>query len=150
MAQLPLFLRRRPPPEAIRWVEGALGARVTSVRRLRGGTSAAMHLLGLDGGPERTVVLRRFVRADWLAEEPDLPEREARVLDALRGTGLPAPQCLAYDPGGEGCDVPAVLMSRVRGRIEVVPGDLHDYFAQLAAFLPALHALGTADGLPDY
>lgn len=154
MATVPLSLRRRPPAEAIAWVERSLsrGARVTSVRRLRGGTSAAVHLLGVSGAPPGmdAVVLRRFVRPEWLAEEPDLAEREMRVLDALRGSGLPVPECLAADVTGIECDVPAVLMTRVRGRIELQPRDLSDYLRQLAAFLPALHALGTVEGLPAY
>jgi len=128
------------------------GALVTAVRRLRGGTSAAVHLLGVTGGggQPRWVVLRRFVRAEWLAEETDLATREARVLDALRGTRLPVPECLAADPTGAECDVPAVLMTRVPGRIELSPTDLPAYLARLAAFLPELHALGPVEGLPTY
>lgn len=128
------------------------GARITSVRRLRGGTSAAVHLLGVSGAlsGREAVVLRRFVRAEWLAEEPDIAEREMRTLDALRGTGLLVPECLAADVTGSECDVPAVLMTRVPGRIELQPRDLSDYLGQLAAFLPALHALGTVEGLPAY
>ncbi|MDP2328817.1 MAG: aminoglycoside phosphotransferase family protein [Dehalococcoidia bacterium] len=154
MATPPPHLRRRPPPEALAWVERALGAgtRVTSVRRLRGGTSAAVHLLGVSGAPRglEAVVLRRFVRTEWLAEEPDVAEREARVLGALRRSGLPVPECLAADVTGSECDVPAVLMTRVPGRIELQPRDLSDYLRQLASFLPALHALGTVEGLPVY
>jgi len=154
LAELPLFLRRRPPPQALAWVERALGpgSRIVTIRRLRGGTSAAVHLLRVSGAPGgvETVVLRRFVRAEWLAEEPDLAEREMRVLDALRGCGLPVPDCLAADPSGAECDVPAVLMTRVTGRIELQPRDLSAYLGQLAAFLPALHALGTVEGLPAY
>lgn len=153
MELLTPVLRRRPPPEALGWVERSLGsgARVISVRRLRGGTSAAVHLLRVSGAASvESVVLRRFVRADWLAEEPDVAEREARVLDALARSDLPVPRCLAVDLDGSQCDVPAVLMTRVRGRLELQPRDLADYLGQLAAFLPALHALGTVDGMPAY
>lgn len=154
MATLPLLLRRRPPPEAIAWVQRTLGrgARVTSVRRLRGGTSAAVHLLGVSGAQTGAdaVVLRRFVRTELLAEEPDIAQREVRVLDALRGSALPVPEYLAADVTGSECDVPAVLMTRVPGRIELQPRDLSGYLRQLAAFLPALHALGAVEGLPAY
>lgn len=156
MGLLTPALRRRPPPEAIRWVERSLGrsARVTSVRRLRGGTSAAVHLLRVGGvAGLDAVVLRRFVRADWLADEPDLAEREVRVLEALGaldGTRGAVPRCLAADTVAKECDVPAVLMTRVRGRIDLQPRHLADYLGQLAAFLPELHALGTVEGLPAY
>lgn len=153
MARLPLALRRRPPPEAIRWVERALGrrARVVSVRRLRAGTSAAVHLLRVEGarGVE-WVVLRRFVREDWLAEEPDIAEREARILDALEGHDLPVPRLLAFDATGEEAGVPAVLMTRVPGRLRLAPDDIDGYVRQLAGFLPALHALGAVEGIPAY
>ena len=68
------------------------GARVTALRRLRGGTSSAVHLLHTRDARRdtRALVLRRFVRDDWLVEEPDVAQREARILHALEGAGLPA------------------------------------------------------------
>ena len=154
MTRLPPALRRRPPPEALRWVERAIGrgTEVVGARRLRGGTSAAVHLLRLRGAPAGldAVVLRRFVRAEWLAEEPDLASHEGRVLEALRGAGLPVPECLAIDLEGGECDVPAVLMTRVPGRIDLAPRDLASYLRQLASFLPALHQIGGTEGLPAY
>ncbi len=154
MPRLPLFLRRRPPPEAIRWAERALGrgCRVTSVERLRGGTSAAVHLLRVRDlrGDTHAVVLRRFVREDWLAEEPDVAEREARILQALERADLPVPRLIAVDPTGEECDVPAVLMTRVRGRIDLAPRDLDAYLRALAAPLPLLHWLGVVEGVASY
>ncbi|MCK9485191.1 MAG: aminoglycoside phosphotransferase family protein [Dehalococcoidia bacterium] len=154
MPRLPLFLRRSPPPEAIRWVERSLGRgyRVTSVRRLRGGTSAAVHLLQVRDarGETQAVVLRRFVRSDWFEEEPDAAEREARVLRAIEGLDVPAPRLLAVDPTGAECDVAAVLMTRVPGGTELVPADLDAYLRALAEPLPALHALGPIEGVPSY
>ncbi|MGE3961460.1 MAG: phosphotransferase family protein [Dehalococcoidia bacterium] len=153
MPTIPFALRRRPPPEAIAWAEHVLGRRasVVSVRRLRGGTSAAVHLLRVQGVPGvEWVVLRRFVRADWLAEEPDVAAREARILDALDGCGLPVPRLLAVDEGGSDADVPAVLMTRVAGRLEMAPRDREAYVRALAAVLPALHAVGAIDGMTSY
>lgn len=154
VTRLPLFLRRRPPPEAVAWVERALGSgsRVTSIRRLRGGTSAAVHLLRVRDvrGTMRAVVLRRFVRADWFEEEPDVAEREARVLRAIEGIGVPSPRLLAVDPTGAECDVAAVLMTRVPGRTNLAPADLQAYLRALAEPLPAWHALGPVEGVPSY
>ena len=67
------------------------------------------------------MVLRRFVRLDWLAEEPDLAQREATALRALAGAPLPTPQLVAVDPHGEAAGVPAVLMTMLSGRIEWEP-----------------------------
>ncbi|MCA9848129.1 MAG: aminoglycoside phosphotransferase family protein [Dehalococcoidia bacterium] len=153
MPQLPITLRRRPPPQALRWAERALGrrARVTTIRRLRGGSTSAVHLLRVEGvrGLE-WVVLRRFARADWLAQEPDLAVREARVLRALDGHDLPVPRLLAVDEHGDEADVPAVLMTRVPGRTVMAPDDLGSYVRELAAFLPAMREIGPVDGMPSY
>ena len=153
MPQLPLALRRQPPPEAIRWAERALGsrARVTTMRRLRGGSTSAVHLLRVEGvrGIDRAV-LRRFARADWLLQEPDLAVREARILRALEGHDLAMPRLLAVDEAGDEADVPAVLMTRVPGRTVMSPGDLDGYVRELAAFLPALHEIGALEGMPSY
>ncbi len=153
MTRLPIALRRRPPLEAIRWAARALGrrARVTGARRLRGGTSAAVHLLRVEGvrGLE-WAVLRRFVREDWLAEDPGLAGREASVLSALGTRALPVPRLLAVDQTGAEAGVPAVLMTRVAGRLQLAPTELGDYVGELAAFLPALHEAGAVEGLPRY
>lgn len=145
-------LRRRPPHEAIAWAERRLGrgARVVRVQRLRGGTSAAVHLLRVEGARTvRWAVLRRFV-SDWIVDEPDVAAREARILGVLADSGLPVPALLGVDERGEECDAPAVLMTRVPGRIDMAPADLGRYVGELAAFLPPLHALGPAEGVPDY
>ena len=145
MSTLEPFIRRRPPPEALRWVERAAGrgARITSIRRLRGGTSSAVHAVNLRDarGTLHRLVLRRFVRAGWLALEPDLAEREARVLRLLERSPVPAPQLVAVDERGRECDVPSVLMTRLPGRVDFTPDDVTSWLDQLAAVLPAIHAV---------
>ncbi len=147
-ATLDPFVRRRPPPEALRWVERAVGrgARVTSLRRLRGGYSTAVHAVNVVDRRGRTHrhVLRRFVHAAWLAREPDLAEREARVLELLRPSGVPAPELVAVDPLGEVCDVPAVLMTRLSGRVVFAQDDREPWLRQMAEALPAIHAVDAA------
>lgn len=153
MGALPPEIRRRPPPEAIRWAARSLGrgARVTSARRLRAGTSSAVHLLRVEGvrGLEWAVI-RRFVREDWFTEEPDAPAMEVRVLRALEGAGLPVPRVIAADVTGEECGTQAVLMTRVPGRLDLAPRDLEGYVRSLAQFLPRLHSLGPVEGVPPY
>lgn len=109
-----------------------------------------MHLLSVDGAGERAVVLRRFVRRDLFEREPHLAAQEAQTLGILAEFDLPVPRLLAVDPLGTECDVSAVLMTRVPGRIDFAPRDLHAFLRALAAPLPALHALGPRDGMPLY
>ena len=78
------LLRSRPPGQALAWAAARLGGPVISARALRGGMSSAVHLLTtLDGtGQRRQAVLRRYVRPEVNASEPDIAEREAGALRA--------------------------------------------------------------------
>lgn len=138
-------LCRRPPSEALEWAARAIGdgARVTSVRRMRGGMSAAVHALSIEDarGARHRVVLRRFLRADWFAREPDLAEREARVLRLLEPCAIATPILVAVDTDGSSIDAPAVLMTRLPGRIELAPRDPEPYLRAMAEVLPRIHEI---------
>jgi aminoglycoside phosphotransferase (APT) family kinase protein len=142
------LLRSPPPRRALAWCEDVAGACVSAVRALDGGTSSAVHALDLADG--RPLVLRRYVRAEWLAEEPDVPEREAAALELLRHGALPTPRLVAADPTGAHTGDPAVLMTRLPGAIEWAPADLDRFLRGLAALLPAIHATPISHALPDY
>ena len=148
-------MRRRPPPRALEWAARAVGdgARVISVRRLRGGMSSAVHALAIEDASRRRhrLVLRRFVRAGWLAAEPDLARREATALTLLEHSEVPAPRLVAFDETAEATDVPAVLMTRLEGRPSLAPEDFEPYLRAQAELLPHIHAVpGDASGLPPY
>jgi aminoglycoside phosphotransferase (APT) family kinase protein len=104
--------------------------------------SSAVHLLTVaDGaGQRRQAVLRRYVRPELNTEEPDIAEREARALRAAGGAAVPTPVLLAADPAGTGAGVPAVLMSRLPGRVDWWPSDTGRWLQRLAGVLPAIHA----------
>jgi aminoglycoside phosphotransferase (APT) family kinase protein len=142
------LLRSPPPPRAVAWCERVTGGRVTQTRALEGGTSSAVSAVDLADG--RALVLRRFVRAEWLAEEPDVPHREPVALELLRDGPVPAPRLVASDPTGAGAGDPAVLMTRLPGAVEWRPADLDAFLRGLAALLPAIHATPTGPGLPAY
>lgn len=140
------LLRSRPPRTSLAWAGRALGGTVTSARPLRGGTASAVHLLAVAraGGAVERVVLRRYVRPELNVEEPDIAAREARTLRFVAGVdlghGVATPRLLAVDPTGADAGVPAVLMSRLPGRVDWAPRDLDRWLARLAGLLPALHA----------
>jgi aminoglycoside phosphotransferase (APT) family kinase protein len=139
------LLRGAPPERALRWVESRVGrgARAIKVRALDGGTSSAIHAVDVrtPSGPISRLVLRRFVRADWLAEEPDAPRREAEALEIVRRCRVSTPRLVALDDEGSDAGVPAVLMTRLPGRVDWYPASLEDYLRRLAEALPAIHAL---------
>jgi aminoglycoside phosphotransferase (APT) family kinase protein len=100
----------------------------------------------------RELVLRRFVRLDWLAEEPDTAAREATALGLLAGVDVPAPRLVAVDPDGSVAGAPSVLMSRLPGRIDWDPAVVEAFLRALAVPLPVIHSVPVAAGvaLPDY
>jgi aminoglycoside phosphotransferase (APT) family kinase protein len=136
------LLRSRPPQQALAWAAARLGGSVVSVRALQGGMSSAVHLLTVqDGsGRRRQAVLRRYVRPELNAEEADIAEREARALHVARHARVPTPVLLAVDRGGAGAGVPAVLMSRLPGRVNWWPSDMERWLRRLAETLPPIHA----------
>jgi len=150
------LLRGRVAPRALRWAAAAIGrgARVREICALDGGTSSAVHALSIEdaSGQAHDLVLRRFVRLDWLAAEPDLAQREATALELLADSDLPAPRLVAVDHDGSAADVPAVLMTRLSGRVEWNPTELDPFLRGLAEPLPTIHAtaLPAGIGLPNY
>jgi aminoglycoside phosphotransferase (APT) family kinase protein len=146
-------LLRGPLPEAARaWIREELGAgtRIVSIHPRSGGTSSAIHVVTVEdrGGTRQSLVLRRYVRADWLAEEPDLAEHEARVLELLESTAFDAPCLVAVDPTGAQCDVPAVLMTRLPGRIRWSPRAIDPRMDALVDAMLTIHAVRVPDGVP--
>lgn len=151
------LLRSRPPRSSLTWVEEQLRARVVLSRAMRGGMSSAVHVLTLEtsGGAHRPVVLRRYVRPEINAESPDIAAREARTLRFAEEIDVPTPQLLAVDPTGTAAGVPAVLMSRVPGRVDWWPRNAESWLRHLAELLPRIHAAplppaGTIRGYRPY
>ena len=135
------LLRSRPPAQALVWAAACLGGPVISARALRGGMSSAMHLLTVrgNGGQRRQAVLRRYVRPELNADEPDIAVREAWALRVAASVDVPTPSLLAVDPAGGEAGVPAVLMSRLPGRVEWWPSDMDRWLSRLAGILPHIH-----------
>jgi hypothetical protein len=136
------LLRSRPPKRALAWAAARLGGPVVSARALRGGMSSAVHLLTIaDGtGQRRQAVLRRYVRPELNAEEPDIAAREARALGVAGSVDVPTPALLAVDPAGTEAGAPAVLMSRLPGRIDWWPSDVGRWLRRMAGVPPVIHA----------
>src|SRR5579862_7166637 len=114
----------RPPPESLAWAAAVLGsrARVVGWRRLTGGIASTVHRLAIvERGRRRSYVLRWW--ADGATEyAARVVTSEAGVLTALAGGDVPVPRlCGATTERAHGG--PALLMTRVPGRISLVPRD---------------------------
>lgn len=139
------FRRRRPSDDAIRWVERSLGRgyEVVAWRRLTGGITSAVHRLTVARGDRRfSVVLRRYPHGDGTA--PGAVTREAGTLTSLASTGISAPRVLAACADGSDSVDPAVLMTRVPGRVWLAPDDPERWLQQIAIAAATIHAAPVA------
>ena len=139
------------PAGAARWAAQAIGpkARVQNVRRLPGSTSSTLYALDIESGAaSRSCVLRLYDNARWLAEEPDVPRREAAALERVTAAGLAAPALLACDPDGAASGgVPCLLMTRLPGEVVLLPDNLNRWLHGLADALLPIHSV-PAEGFP--
>ena len=134
--------RRRP--ESLTWVEQTLGrgARVVATRKLTGGLTSLVHELTIARNGRRSrYVLRSWapdnVHKDWILRAV---AAEAAVLTALEGSGVPAPHLVA-STGDEAAGGPALLMTRVPGRVVLMPRDREHWLRQMAKMLARIHEL---------
>jgi aminoglycoside phosphotransferase (APT) family kinase protein len=121
-----------------------------SARRLRPGSWHVNHAVEVadNSGRIRRLVLRRWARPGWAADDPDYTaHREARVLGLLAATPVPAPEVIAADDAGTHCDVPALLLTRLPGH-PPHPADTagSGFCRQLAETLAMIHDAGRGAG----
>jgi Ser/Thr protein kinase RdoA (MazF antagonist) len=111
---------------------------------MTGGISSAVHRLTIDDGGRRgTLVLRQYEHGGHERTEREtaaLVRQEAATLRAVHDAGIPAPEPIDADPEGretDGC--PALLMTRLPGRIDIAPSDPGDRLRQVAAVAVRIH-----------
>ena len=78
---------------------------------------------------------------DDTPDAAQLVERERHVLRGLESTDVTAPRVLAADPTGESTGCPALLMTRVPGRIDLTPTDPEAWLRQIAGMAVRIHDL---------
>lgn len=137
----------RPPrkrPESLMWVERTLGkgARVVTTRRLTGGLTSQVHELAVIRHGRRS----RYVLRSWPPEDDHKDwirhavTAESAVLTALERRDVPAPHLVASTTN-ESMGGPALLMTRVPGRMLLMPGDREHWLRQMASTLARIHEL---------
>jgi aminoglycoside phosphotransferase (APT) family kinase protein len=104
--------------------------------------ASAVHELSVEdaNGRRTRAVLRRYVRPELNAEEPDIADREVRTLQFVESLDLPTPVLLGSDTTGVIAGMPSVLMSRLGGRVEWRPNDLDRWLDRVAETLVRIHA----------
>jgi aminoglycoside phosphotransferase (APT) family kinase protein len=117
-------------------------------KRLTGGLTSIVHRVTVErNGRREEYVLRWWTRDDgWEQWIPHAVPRETAVLTKLEGSGIPAPRVIGSTTdaalGG-----PAVLMTRLPGKVHLMPRDRERWLRQMAQMLARIHALAL-DGQP--
>lgn len=130
------------------WLIETIGSDVVlqAARELAGSTTSTLYALEMQRNRQPLqLVLRLFTWADFVADEPDAPLHEAAALRKAASAGLPAPELVAVDASGAGCGVPAVLMTRLPGTVNLRPVNPDDWLYRLAAALVPIHAVNADD-----
>jgi aminoglycoside phosphotransferase (APT) family kinase protein len=136
------------PHTLIQWITNALGnqAKIHSIRQLKGSTSATLYQIQIgETLREYNLILRLLTNAEWLQEEPDLAEHEAAALTLAKQSGLLVPEVVAYDPAGNRCGIPALLMTEIPGCVNLTPDNFDDWLRQMAEALLPLHLINARD-----
>jgi aminoglycoside phosphotransferase (APT) family kinase protein len=125
----------------------AQGRRLVRARRLTGGLTSEVTGVAVEDRAGRThrMVLRRWRGEPWPDGKVDdgrvLAPREAEVLSLLESTALPAPRMVAVDPSGAHAGLPALLMTRLPGRLDLTPVDPDEWTRRLAEQLVRVHVV---------
>ncbi len=117
------------------------------MKRLPGSTSSILYEVATE---KSAIVLRQFDNANWLMEEPDLVQHEAASLHYAKASGLPSPSLIAFDETGEASGFPAILMTKVDGKVELLPGDFNKWTDGLAKILAMIHRVEANDFSWEY
>lgn len=130
------------PKQMLDWVVQSINeqAIVQSIVRLKGSTSTILHHVTLlIEEKEVDVVIRQFNNQAWLAEEPDLVKHEAKSLIKAEEVNIDTPKLIAFDETGEKCGMPAILMTKLAGHVELKPRHFQQWTNELAHKLILIH-----------
>jgi aminoglycoside phosphotransferase (APT) family kinase protein len=128
--------------DALDWIHAQTGQRVTATRQLYGGLTSDVRAVTLANGD--SLVLRRYLGGGRDAA-PQVAN-EAATLQLIAKSGIPAPRFVAARP--EGND-PMLLMTRVPGRVWLIPRDVDAWLADMARTLAAIHEVPIDETSPD-
>ncbi|MET3657360.1 aminoglycoside phosphotransferase family protein [Sporosarcina sp. FSL K6-1540] len=132
----------RPIEKAEIWVQQEVGGVVHWMKRLPGSTSSLLYEVKTE---DSEMVLRQFDNEEWLLEEPDLVKHEASSLRKASDSGLPIPALIGSDETGKLSGLPSILMTKVEGKVELLPDDFNQWTDGLAKALVQIHQVKAND-----
>jgi aminoglycoside phosphotransferase (APT) family kinase protein len=131
-----------PPADVLAWVESQVHSPVLAALPMSGGLDAQMFRLTLDGRDD--VVLRISRGGDW-----DDVAHQARVLEMLANTTLPAPRLLGHRPSPRAGEPGLLVQTWLDGdaMLPMSPGDA--WLTSLVDTLVAVQGQPILDWMPD-
>lgn len=121
-------------------------AKIIFVQQLKGSTSSSLYRISLEVDDHtRDVVLRKFDRKDWVDEEPNLACHEAKSLIYASQANVSTPTIIAYEESGFVCGVPMVLMTFMKGDVQLKPQNMEQWINELAKSLVTIHEVEAKD-----
>ncbi|QII09123.1 aminoglycoside phosphotransferase family protein [Rhodococcoides fascians A25f] len=119
------------------------GERITKAETLSGGITAEMRRLTVwtTDGFSRNLVLRTYTDPASLLHAEDSLLRESAGLTLLSGSGVPAPQLVAFDPTAAHCEYPSLLMTHLPGSTVLTDEGVDERVPLLARQLVEIHAV---------
>ncbi|MEK4299913.1 aminoglycoside phosphotransferase family protein [Oceanobacillus sp. FSL W8-0428] len=108
------------------------------VHPLEGSTTAVMYIIGLylSTGESRELVLRQYEKSSFTAKDI---KQEVDSLKAAALLAVETPQYIAADPDGEIIGKPLLLMSKIEGKINILPENQVVWLSKLAETLAQIH-----------
>lgn len=130
--------------------EAIPGFSLIAVRSVSAGSSALARELIVSSatGEQRRLILRCFA-VEWQGSPRSKVEREGLALSALAGSGLPVPQALWSDPCGALLGLPAILQTRLPGRVWWPRAARPPGATAMGRVLAAIHSSAKPPGLPS-
>ncbi|WP_230594424.1 phosphotransferase family protein [Rhodococcoides fascians] len=132
-------------PSTRAWVSRHLnaGERIIQSETLSGGITAEMRKLTVwtTDGFTRNLVLRTYTDPASLLHAEDTLLRESAALTLLSGSGVPAPQLVAFDPTAAHCEYPSLLMTHLPGSTVLTDEGVDERVPLLARQLVEIHAV---------
>ncbi len=130
--------------------EALPGLSLLAVRGVPGGSSAYARELIVSSatGEQQRLILRCFA-AGWQGSPRSKVEREGLALSTLAGSGLPVPQAVWSDPRGHLLGYPAILQTRLPGRVWWPRATRPSGAKAMAQVLAAIHSSPKPSGLPS-
>lgn len=104
-----------------------------------GATSSDVFLVTLKSDNNKRYIIRLFTNKKWLNDHPDLAKHEAYVLQFLENYDIVSPKLIAADFTGEESGVPAVLMTFLQGKVDIIPKDFNSWLYEMAKTLVDIH-----------